>query len=278
MTKKQYINEIADRTCLPRKYKKKIIQDLLQEFDSILAQGYSEKEAMERMGEPDDIASGIYENYITSEIVSRPFIEYKSSKTILGMPLIHIVKGRRQEMIRTGRDGNQSIRGVPAAKGFIAIGRRAKGVIAIGNLSCGIISFGNISIGVISLSNIGLGLLCFGNIAIGLLIALGNLAMGAFAAGNLAIGYGAVGNSSIGKYAIGHLSFGYHHLSVNTIEMGQEIQNFISGFPSLVISFLKMGISLVQNLKWILIFLGIAIVLLLIAWVSISNWLESKKL
>lgn len=276
MTKKQYINEIADRTCLPRKYKKKIIQDLLQEFDSILAQGFSERETMERMGEPDDIASGIYENYITAEVIQRPFIEYKSSRTVFGMPLIHIVKGMRQEMIRTGMDGNQSMKGVPVAKGFIAIGRRAKGVIAIGNLSCGIISLGNISIGVISLSNIGLGLLCFGNIAIGLLMALGNLAIGTFAAGNLAIGYGAVGNGSIGKYAIGHLSYGYHHLNVSTIETGQEIQNFISGFTSLVQSFLKIGVSLIQNLQWVLIFLGIAIVLFLIAWSGISRQLESK--
>ena len=57
MTKKQYINEISDRTCLPKKYKKKIILELSQEFDSILTQGYSEKEVMERMGEPDDIAA-----------------------------------------------------------------------------------------------------------------------------------------------------------------------------------------------------------------------------
>ena len=50
MTKRQYINEIVNRACLPRKYAKKAAADLHGEFDASLAQGYSEAETMAHMG------------------------------------------------------------------------------------------------------------------------------------------------------------------------------------------------------------------------------------
>jgi hypothetical protein len=276
MTRKQYIYEIVDRTCLPRIYKKKIVEDLMQEFDNLLAQGYSENDVMKNMGNPDDIASEIYENYISTEDVSRPFIEYKSSRMIFGMPLVHIVKGTRQEFVRASRNGRNSLRGVPTAKGFIAIGRRAKGIIAIGNFSCGVISLGNFSCGVISIANIGARFLSFGNLIFGILMALGNAAVGSFAVGNLAIGYSTVGNGGIGRYAIGHLAFGQQYLSVRNMYRGQQIQDFIDGIPILIQPFLHFGVSLVENWKWLLIILVIIATLIIITGIIVSNWLEVK--
>ncbi len=279
MNKKQYIQEIVDRACLTHgnKYRRKLIEDLQQEFDSLLEQGYSEKEAMKQMGKPDDIAAGIYDNYISAEEVSRPFIEYTSNQKLFGMPLVHIVKGKRQEFVKAS-EGRHSLRGVPTAKGFIAIGRRARGIIAIGNFTCGIISIGNISVGVLSISNIGFGLLCFGNLAIGLLMALGNAALGALAVGNLAAGYGAVGNVGIGWYAIGHRAFGNISLEVKSFSrMNNEIQSFISSLPTPLQSFFQATVALVQNWMWLFIVAGIIIALLLIAWGIISHWLETER-
>jgi len=56
--------------------------------------------------------------------------EYKSSATLFGMPLIHIVSG-------PGSGGT-----LKPAKGFIAIGNVAIGVIAIGGIAVGLVALG----------------------------------------------------------------------------------------------------------------------------------------
>lgn len=283
MTKKQFINEILDRTCLPYKYKNKIKKDFIQEFDSKLAQGYTEEEVIKSMGDADVIAADIYESYMNNEEISRPFIEYKSSKTVFGMPLVHIVKAKRRSYIRgVGDDRNRYMR-MPVAKGFIAIGRRAKGVIAIGCFSCGLISIGNLSVGLISITNIGLGLLTIGNIALGLLMAIGNLATGIFAVGNAAIAYAALGNGALGNYALGNVANGVQHMNLTihgNILMDQKTIDFISSTPSIVQSFFRTSINLVQNsvenIDLMIILLGIIVTLALVSGIIISNKLEAK--
>lgn len=103
--------------------------------------------------------------------------EYKSKRSIKGIPLVHINLGAGL--------------------------RRAKGIIAIGNVSTGIISVGGISIGLLSLGGLSLGLLALGGLAIGLLFALGGVALGLIAIGGVAIGYLAIGGLSIGIYSVG---------------------------------------------------------------------------
>jgi transcriptional regulator with XRE-family HTH domain len=95
--------------------------------------------------------------------------EYKSKKTIAGMPLIHIK--------------------------FSGFGRPAvaKGIIALGNIAIGAISFGIVSAGIIS----------FGAIALGLLLALGAISIGTISLGAVSIGVFACGGVAIGVYAIG---------------------------------------------------------------------------
>ena len=103
--------------------------------------------------------------------------EYKSEKTIFGMPLVHIHIGW----------------GAKKAKGFIAIGNIAKGFISIGLLSMGFLSIGLLSLGVIG----------FGSLVAGLLIAVGAVSVGALSIGAVAIGLISLGAVSIGMYSIG---------------------------------------------------------------------------
>lgn len=117
--------------------------------------------------------------------------EYKSKKSIKGIPLIHINVGHKAK-----------------AKGIIAIGNNAKGVISIGGKSIGLISLGGLSLGIISIGGIGLGLFSIAGIALALLMSIGGISIAPFAIGGLAIGFLSLGGISIGFYSIGGYSIG----------------------------------------------------------------------
>jgi transcriptional regulator with XRE-family HTH domain len=103
--------------------------------------------------------------------------EYKSEKTLLGLPLVHVNVGF----------------GVKKAKGIVAIGSIATGFISIGLISKGLLSFGLLSLGLIS----------FGILAIGLILSIGTVALGTFSIGAIAIGIFTLGAVSLGVYSIG---------------------------------------------------------------------------
>lgn len=130
-------------------------------------------------------------HYIDSRYMYR--YEYKSKRTWLGLPLVHINIGR----------------GIHVAKGIIAIGGLSIGGIALGGLCLGGLGFGLVSSGGLAL---GL-LMALGGVAIGT-IAIGAIAIGIFAIGSLAIGMFSVGACSvashiaIGQYATGHIAIG----------------------------------------------------------------------
>lgn len=246
MNKRHYLNEIVDRSCLPYKYRKKIRKDLGAEFDELFAQYRDEKEVVRRMGDPDEVASGIYESFLTLGEDMRPFVEYKSKRELFGMPLIHIVKSRKPPLVKNEFLSSGST--VPTARGVIAIGRRAKGLIAIGNMSCGIVAVGNLSVGLIAVSNIGIGLLGFGNLVAGLFAALGNVAIGYFTLGNLALGSSAVGNGAVGQYAMGHLAYGDRALSLESFSQLPLIDSFVESLPRYTQPFFNATVHIVQNL------------------------------
>lgn len=106
--------------------------------------------------------------------------EYKSSKTINGVPLVHVNIGFRLNDMR-----------------------KAKGIIAIGNAAVGILAIGNISLGVLSVGCLGLGIISIGAFIVGLLAAVGAVAVGTFACGGIAIGLFAIGGVAIGMYSLG---------------------------------------------------------------------------
>jgi hypothetical protein len=125
--------------------------------------------------------------------------EYKSSATIFGMPLVHIVYG----------------------PGYGGITKPAKGFIAIGNIAIGVIAIGGFAVGIITLAGIGLGVACLAGMALGIL----------FGAGGIATGYIAIGGIAIGVYAIGGLSIGTHTLQ-NDLQLREYIRSLFGNFHS----------------------------------------------
>lgn len=110
-----------------------------------------------------------------------PRYEYKSRRTLFGMPLVHVNIG----------------------VGFY----RAKGIIAIGNIATGLISVGLLSVGLISYGILAVALLAIGVLAVGLFSA-GTIAAGLIAAGAIAFGMLTFGAVSVGAFSFGALSIG----------------------------------------------------------------------
>lgn len=116
------------------------------------------------------------------------FAEFKSKKSLFGLPLIHYTRGICPE---TGRR--------KTAKGIISIGRIAVGIVALGQASFGIIAIGQLAIGL---------LFGFGQGATGI-FALGQLAVGLlFGAGQIATGVVAIGQMAFGKYVLAQVGVG----------------------------------------------------------------------
>ena len=120
---------------------------------------------------------------------SRWHYEYKSSRTLFGLPLIHIRLGER---------------GLCTARGIIAIGNCAVGALSIGGFSFCLVSVGGLSLGLLfSLGGWAVGALAIGGLALGLL-AFGGVAGGFFSLGGCAVGvYAAGGAAAASKIAIG---------------------------------------------------------------------------
>lgn len=119
---------------------------------------------------PDPAPTTIVNNYYSAF-----HYEYKSQRTLFGLPLVHIRFGYR---------------GMGVAKGILAIGNVAVGVFSLGGFSFGLFSLGGFSFG--------------------LLFALGGWAMGALAIGGLAIGLLAFGGGAVGLFAMGGGAFGVY--------------------------------------------------------------------
>ena len=106
--------------------------------------------------------------------------EYKSRRTLFGLPLIHINIGR----------------GMFRARGVVAIGTAATGAIAVGPCALVLIAIGPVAVG---------------------LLAAGALALGIASAGVVAAGYAAAGCVAVGHYAAGTLAVGTNVYGVLTV-------------------------------------------------------------
>lgn len=103
--------------------------------------------------------------------------EYKSSITVLGLPLLHIAQGVDPA---TGKPR--------IARGIIAIGNVAIGVFAMGGIAMGGLTFGGLSVGVLALGGFAVGGVAIGGAALGAVMALGGMALSfGFAFGGLAL-------------------------------------------------------------------------------------------
>jgi hypothetical protein len=124
--------------------------------------------------------------------------EYRSPRTLLGLPLVHV-------------RFNRTMSG-PPAKGWIAIGTKAYGIVfAAGAFAVGFISWGGLAFGVVALGGVGIGLLAFGGMALGL-AATGGGAIGYVAYGGGAIGWlGAAGGATLAHhFAVGGAAVAQH--------------------------------------------------------------------
>lgn len=117
-----------------------------------------------------------------------PWYEYRSKRTLFGLPLVHINMGF----------------GLRVARGIIAIGNISIGVLSIGGLALGLISLGGLALGLLLvLAGVGVGAIALGGLAIGVL-AVGGVAFGWFVWGGVAWGAYSVGGVAIAsKIAVG---------------------------------------------------------------------------
>jgi predicted Ser/Thr protein kinase len=185
-----------------------------------------------------------------SRALWRPYgYEYRSKRTLLGWPLVHICSGLDPA---TGR--------VRIAKGIIAIGDRAVGGLAIGGAALGVVAFGGMAAG----------LLAFGGGAIGLLLAggggaLGAVAIGGGAIGVLALGGGAIGLIAMGGGAIGYLAKGGEAWGAHTVSALGEDPEALAFFDNLQnVLNLDRVMSVFINSSWVI--LGVALMVPLFVW------------
>lgn len=127
--------------------------------------------------------------------------EYKSKRTLWGMPLLHVTSGIDPA---TGRKR--------VARGFFALGDKAVGVVAFGGQARGIFACGGMAVGVVAIGGMSVGIISWGGMALALLYALGGLSVGTLASGGAAIGWQALGGMAFGWYAHGGYVIAQHGL------------------------------------------------------------------
>lgn len=126
----------------------------------------------ESVGSPQPSATVIHHYYHEGQ-----HYEYKSKRTLFGLPLIHVNVGTRNCW----------------ARGIIAVGNIATGVVALGGLATGLFTLGGVSLGLL----LALGGFCLGAVSVG------GVAVGILAWGGVALGWLAVGGVAVGVYAAG---------------------------------------------------------------------------
>lgn len=118
----------------------------------------------------------IVNNYYNDHPGRRHY-EYKSKRTLFGLPLVHVNFGYGDHW----------------ARGIIAVGDIATGIVALGGVTVGLFTLGGVSLGL---------LLALGALSIGT-VAIGGVALGLLAWGGIALGWLAVGGCAVGVYAAG---------------------------------------------------------------------------
>lgn len=123
----------------------------------------------------------IVNNYYNDHPGRRHY-EYKSKRTLFGLPLVHVNFGYGDHW----------------ARGIIAVGDIATGIVALGGVTVGLFTLGGVSLGL---------LLALGALSIGT-VAIGGVALGLLAWGGIALGWLAVGGCAVGVYAAGGAAAG----------------------------------------------------------------------
>lgn len=192
-----YVEQVLTYLKTDRANKDRIKADLLDSLESRRMSG-DERGPHEMLGAPKEVASNLamrygaeFVDYSVNEhsvftganVEVRRYRfdysigEYRSSITIGGLPLVHIIKGKNHTVV---------------AKGIIAIGPVAIGLVAIGGMSVGLLAVGGLSLAL---------LVALGGLAVSGLFSLGGLSISYFlAAGGAAIAY----RLALGGFAMAH--------------------------------------------------------------------------
>ncbi len=160
-------------------------------------------------------------------------MEFKSKASFLGLPLVHVAFGLRDEV--PGKKG--------VARGWIAVGDVACGVlVAVGGVATGGVAIGGASLGVVGLGGLAVAGVAAGGLAAGIL-ALGGCALGYLSLGGLAVAWqGALGGAAVAhEYALGGAAFGAHANDA-------AARAFFTGHP-----FFEVGQLLMAHSRWLLL-------------------------
>ena len=127
--------------------------------------------------------------------------EYRSARTFLGLPLVHVITGPRVP-------GRRRV-----ARGWFAHGDVAIGGVAMGPIALGGLAFGGLGVGLLfAWCGIGVGAAVFAGVGIGYKVFAG-VALGYMAFGGVALGYGAMGGFARGIFAGGGNASGRYLLT-----------------------------------------------------------------
>ncbi|WP_411676046.1 helix-turn-helix domain-containing protein [Caproicibacter sp.] len=162
---RQAVSKWESGQSLPETEKMIALSDLFGVSLDTLIKGAKEDKSEE--GSPRECAFHRYNRHY----------EYKSTRKLFGLPLVHVNLGR----------------------GLYT----ARGIVAVGNIAFGAVSVGGISVGILALGGLAFGMLAVAGFSAGLLLAIGGVAVGTVAVGGCAVGILSVGGLAVGKYALG---------------------------------------------------------------------------
>lgn len=178
--------------------------------------------------------------------------EYKSKRTLLGRPLLHVAHGIDPA---TGRKRT--------ARGFFAFGDRAIGVVAFGGYARGLFACGGMAVGVVAFGGMSIGVFSLGGLAIALLLAFGGLSVGLLATGGMALGWGAVGGVAAGVHGYGGQVYALVSGMGGQVHAPQVIKN-LAQMPALLQWLVRVTNQSTYFMSWI--WFPMMMPSLLVAW------------
>ena len=176
------------------------------------------RDKLRQSGQSEEEVEASIKQYFSKQAAGyrggRPRWEYKSESSILGLPLVHIVRGRDPV---TGAVGK--------AFGVLAIGRIAVGVLPIGQLAVGVLPIGQLALGAI---------FALGQGAFAGYVSIGQLAVASqFALGQLAAAASAIGQLGFGNYVLAQVGWGAHVWSTK-VQDPEALEHFKTMFAGLL--------------------------------------------
>ncbi len=249
--------KLCDKIIQCRK-EKGLSQEQLADYLDVSRQAVSKWESDQTTPSLDKIIQladlfGVSIDYLVREnVVSEE--KNKTVVTTLDDTLVMQQLGELKELVKTRRMGvyeyksKRTIGGIPIVHVNFSYG---KPVVAKG-----IFAFGNIAIGVISLGALAGGIISFGGFAFGLLFALAGFSIGGFAAGGIAVGAYAFGGLAVGMYSMGGCAiaskiaaggYAYGNIAIGDATSGEHTFDIATASKDEVMNAIKLYYPNVPN-------------------------------